>query len=351
MTLKQFRLAAGKRLLDKKKPPVTTAVTNGSKILFVRYDGKIGDFIVSSFIYREIKKEYPGAVIHMVINAGLLPLVENNRYIDTYFVMKGRSYAEIIQTSKRLQKQRYDILIDPTPFLRNRDLLFIRNVNAGINIGYGKDAYGIFNSNLPALAEHTSQIYKRILQLLGINGVNTSYDVTIPAEAKETVDRFFAQHHITKAIAINFFGASRSRNIMEPLAEKMINLVLKHFNGCTVILLTFPQAVSFTGKLVSRFNNPLVVHFEGTKTIFETAAIIARVNLLVSPDTSVIHLADYFAKPMLAMYSDDEENYTKWHPLHNVPVIRYSQNVNNTDVGEVEKKLIALKLSGINDNL
>lgn len=343
MNLKQIRLAAGKRLLDKQKKPQPLIITNSSKILFVRYDGKIGDFIVSSFIYREIKRAYPGAAIHIVINASLQPLIEANNYIDKYFVMKGRSYYEIIKMVARLRRENYDLLIDPTPFLRNRDLLFIRNVNAAINVGYGKENYNLFNQNLPAVKEHTSQIYSRLLHAFGIVNADTAYDLVLNKDSEENVAAFFAGNNIRKAIAINFFGASRSRNILEPLAEKIIGLVLNHYHGYTVILLTFPQALAFTGQLVNKFSNANVVHFAGTKTIFDTVSIIARVSLLVSPDTSVIHIADFFKKPMLAMYNADEENYAKWHPLQSVPVLRYSHNVNNIDMEEFEKKLGGLK--------
>ena len=36
------------------------------KILFLRYDGKIGDYIVTSWIYREIKRQRPDVQIDVV---------------------------------------------------------------------------------------------------------------------------------------------------------------------------------------------------------------------------------------------------------------------------------------------
>ena len=36
------------------------------KILFLRYDGKIGDYIVTSWIYREIKKQRPDIQVDIV---------------------------------------------------------------------------------------------------------------------------------------------------------------------------------------------------------------------------------------------------------------------------------------------
>ena len=36
------------------------------KILFLRYDGKIGDYIVTSWVYREIKRQRPDIQIDVV---------------------------------------------------------------------------------------------------------------------------------------------------------------------------------------------------------------------------------------------------------------------------------------------
>ena len=36
------------------------------KLLFLRYDGKIGDYIITSWIYREIKKQRPDIQIDVV---------------------------------------------------------------------------------------------------------------------------------------------------------------------------------------------------------------------------------------------------------------------------------------------
>ena len=54
--LKEFQRSIGKKVLDKYKEPMELDFSQIKKILFVRYDGKIGDYIISSFVYREIKK-------------------------------------------------------------------------------------------------------------------------------------------------------------------------------------------------------------------------------------------------------------------------------------------------------
>jgi len=339
LTLRQLRLAAGKKLLDKAIAPQPLVLSSHTKVLFIRYDGKIGDFFVSSFVYRELKRAYPGITLHMVINEKLLPVVKKNRFIDEYFVMKGRSYYEIIQTAKKLKQQQYDVLIDLTPGLRNRDLLFIRLVAAAINVGYNKAGYAIFNEFLQPVKDHTSRLYRQLLEKLGVTDIDATYDINDDDDAEQKIQAFFTRNNIQKAVALNFFGASRSRNFDESTALAITKLVLQYYPGYAVILLTFPQVAGFTKRIIELCNSPLVTHFEDTKSIYDTIAIIKRAQLLISPDTAVVHIAGHFNVPMIAFYSDEEVNFTLWRPLTNALVLRYSGTVNNIDMPNFKQQL------------
>lgn len=61
-------LSLGKKMLDKptalNAAPINLQMPDS--ILFLRQDGKIGDYIVSSFAFREIKKNNPNIKIGVV---------------------------------------------------------------------------------------------------------------------------------------------------------------------------------------------------------------------------------------------------------------------------------------------
>ena len=83
--LRNIRLYIGKKLLDHNVP--TNHNLNNKekikKILFLRQDGKIGDMVVSSFAFRELKKQRPDIHIGVVCTKNNRYLLENNPYIDT----------------------------------------------------------------------------------------------------------------------------------------------------------------------------------------------------------------------------------------------------------------------------
>jgi len=98
-------------------------------ILFLRQDGKIGDYIVSSFAFREIKKANPAIKIGVVCSAKNRQLFEKNPHIDALHEVRPKSTLSYYQAGKSLAGQ-YDAVIDPTLSLRPRALLLLRALNA-----------------------------------------------------------------------------------------------------------------------------------------------------------------------------------------------------------------------------
>ena len=62
--MREKRLKLGRYLYDKKEIKEEIKIgnfienNNIKKILFMRYDGKIGDMVINTLMFREIKKKY-----------------------------------------------------------------------------------------------------------------------------------------------------------------------------------------------------------------------------------------------------------------------------------------------------
>ncbi|HHF1175869.1 TPA: glycosyltransferase family 9 protein, partial [Haemophilus influenzae] len=129
--LKVLRLKVGKWMLDKSsKSNNPQSLKHPKSFLFLRQDGKIGDYIVSSFVFREIKKFNPLIKIGVICTKQNAYLFQRNNNIDKIYIVKKRSILEYIKKALSIRKERYDVVIDPTIVLRNRDLLLLRIINA-----------------------------------------------------------------------------------------------------------------------------------------------------------------------------------------------------------------------------
>ncbi|HHF1033147.1 TPA: glycosyltransferase family 9 protein, partial [Haemophilus influenzae] len=121
--LKALRLKMGKWILDKSSRSYNPqSIEHPKSFLFLRQDGKIGDYIVSSFVFREIKKFNPLIKIGVICTKQNAYLFQRNNNIDKIYIVKKRSILEYIKKALSIRKERYDVVIDPTIVLRNRDL-------------------------------------------------------------------------------------------------------------------------------------------------------------------------------------------------------------------------------------
>ena len=77
------------------KKSTKAALKNIKRILFMRIDGKIGDYIVGSFVYREIKKKYPHIIIDIVGDVSLENIFKLNKNIDNYYLFKRKNFFDI----------------------------------------------------------------------------------------------------------------------------------------------------------------------------------------------------------------------------------------------------------------
>lgn len=323
--LRSLRLKMGKFILDRKtRNPLPNPI---QKIIFLRHDGKIGDYIVSSFVFRELKKQNPNLHIGVVCSTKIQSLFEKNPYIDQLYPVKTKSIASYIKVATQIRQQYYDILIDLTTFLRNRDLLLIKLINAKINLGYQKQHYRLFDLSVNDNTLHFSQIYQQALEMLGYHHISSIYDIPLDMESEQKAQYFLAQYHLHSFIAINFFGASSARTFNDEQIIQWLHYI-QQYTSKSIVLLTYPAVTDKLKFIIQSFKNIFIL--ENTETIFDNIALIRNADLIISPDTSIIHIAAGLNKPMITFYNNDHQNFTHWHPnsQNTVHLLRYSKNIN-----------------------
>ncbi|WP_342345885.1 glycosyltransferase family 9 protein [Kingella potus] len=236
-----------------------------------------------------------------------------------------KAAAPIAPLSRSIAGQ-YDVLIDPTAFLRTRDLRLIRSIAAPYNIGFAKEHYRIFNRNIPDQNQHFSEIYRQALEICGFTAIDTAYDIPADPAAADAVAAFLQQRQIGSYTAVNFFGAANARrftpeNIARWLAHFAEKLPQQQF-----VLLGYPAATPLLQQLAQAAPNCHV--YEKTQTIQDNIELIRRADRVISPDTATVHIAAGLGKPLIGLYRDEGLNY--WLPYTRSPaaILYYRDNIN-----------------------
>ncbi|HHE3601044.1 TPA: glycosyltransferase family 9 protein [Pasteurella multocida] len=331
--LRIFRIQIGKLFLDKKTAPYQPKKSIES-ILFLRQDGKIGDYIVSSFVFREIKKFNPKIKIGVICTKKNAYLFRQNQYIDQLYYVKKRSIIDYIKCGLSIAKEKYNLVIDPTVMIRNRDLLLLRLINATNYIGYQKANYGLFNINLEG-DFHFSELYKLALEETNITIQDMTYDVPFDAQSAVEIDKFLQENQLEKYIAINFYGASRSRKFNKENIKAYLLRISGISNNKPIILLNYPEVVEELQEIAMQYRH---IFLYPTTNIFQTIELIKYCDQLISPDTSTVHIASGFNKPIIAFYKKEKINFMNWQPKSKAEthILFYKENINELSPEQID---------------
>lgn len=317
--LRGLKAKAGKFLFDKKNPNRFTPhqLKTIKKIVFLRNDNKLGDMIVNTAAFREIKKALPKAEITVIAGPASAQIIENNRNISQIMICK-KGIWPIIKTGLALRRQKIDLYIDMDRQPTFDTLLLLRLIKPRFSFGFNREGFKAYNLNckLDLDGSHITAWHQAMLRTLRLEKPESlSYDLFVPNALKKEALKYFAK--LTGAagnIALNAFAASKHRC----LSEEQVKAVAQAFPKHNIILL---GRHSQTEPLINRINAKNV--FPAPQdTLFMNFAVLAASDLLITPDTAFAHAAAALDKKQVCLYKEsDKANQKVWAPLSDKAVI------------------------------
>ncbi|MCH2270241.1 MAG: glycosyltransferase family 9 protein [SAR324 cluster bacterium] len=92
---------------------------NPRKILIIRFSA-LGDLVLTTPIYRELKRVYPDVKITLLTSSGLGSVLENNPHIDyVIHYSRNESRTQLKDLIQKLRRERFDLIYDAHRSLRS----------------------------------------------------------------------------------------------------------------------------------------------------------------------------------------------------------------------------------------
>ena len=306
--MREKRLKIGKYIWDRKEKSKIIEGDNFLKdnniksILFLRYDGKIGDMIVNSLMFREIKKVYPDTKIGVITRGAAIDIIKNNPNVDEiYEYHKDRK--KIKDLALKIKEEKYDLLIDFSEMLRVNQMMLINLCGARINIGLDRKDWKLFDLSIESSkdfkwTEHITKRYLAYLIKLGLKkeNIDISYDIYLKNEKKYEI--FFNKIKENKKLILNPYGASKHKSFSIETLENIINYLKD--KDIAIILVYFGDKYKELELLEKKYKYIYIP--EKIESILDTAILIKKSDYVISPDTSIVHIASAFNKKMITVY-------------------------------------------------
>ncbi|ABK16072.1 glycosyltransferase family 9 protein [Syntrophobacter fumaroxidans] len=258
----------------------------------------IGDALMSTPAIRSVRTSYPEANIVLLARHRYRELFENNRHVDKIVSYHG-GYKKFLQTVRLLRKEAFDlavILHGNTP--QAVPLAYLTGARHLVTLPVEREfAYLISNRNgdhSSRLPQHTIRQRLGIAQLAGGAGTSVDMELEVTGEARRQVDAWLhGAVDIPDPLLVGFqAGASKPYKQwpVKSFAELGKRILASHPRA-RIFAIGSPKEKALCAEVVRAIGSDRAVSVAGRFPLTQVAALIGRLELLVTNDTGAMHIA------------------------------------------------------------
>jgi ADP-heptose:LPS heptosyltransferase len=319
ITFRRFLITSLRLLVRSHKMPPEDIEYDSCKYLFVRQD-RIGDVLVSTPLFSALKNKYPNAVIDVLLSTNNHFVLANDHAIRKRWMYNKQLFASM-RMMYNIRREKYDFVIDLMDNPSATSTVICLLSDARWTVGLRKDNAYAYDIVVPLISRKDAHIVDRIARLLVPFGIDPSAEdlrirFNVPGYATEFSNRVFEQNKLIrgKTMGINISAGHEVRFWGIDNFRTLITLLASKYRNKPILLLSKPSHKSLALQISDGFDN--VVLAPPTNSFDEFAGLIRNLGLLITPDTSAVHLAAAFSVPSVVMYVQSDKNLRIWEPYN-----------------------------------
>ncbi|MFH1643683.1 MAG: glycosyltransferase family 9 protein [bacterium] len=323
------------------------------KILILRVSA-IGDVIHTFPAIFLIKKIIPDAKISWVVQKKAAHLLFEQSFLENVWVLpdkflKRKNWAETTKIVKEIRKTNWDVILDFQGILKTSVILsFLKGLKIGFDKNNARAGITTFFTHKQITPKYTNIIQKNMALVShallkinstyksspAINSLQNNFYLNYPKHKKDEVDKWLAENKINKLLLLAPSTTWPSKHWPTSNWQNLLNILDKSYFASSSVKTTENILCSFserekaskdslkenkiqntTAALLGQYfgeqalilseyikEKNLNVVFVPKWDLLTTAYLITKTNLLVAPDTGILHLGDYLGTETIAIF-------------------------------------------------
>lgn len=319
-TLKKLEVLGRKILFRALAPGVSSSNVSSSipadetvnGVLIMRQD-RIGDMIMTLPLIRRIKELYTGIRIGVVASESNSIILKYEEDLDVIIYRKDP--GGFISSLTDARSFNPDAAIDMHMHDSTTSFIYALASGAGWKLHIDRENRLPFNIRVKAPQDgHIMDAFAGLLSGLGrrVETKGLNRDIALSGEEIRFAEDFWNRSNTSpgNCVAVNISAGGENRRWGASRYARVCSCIIDL--GLVPLILYSPRDLS-SAEAVCR-SEPGSIISPVTLSILHLAALIRGVSLLVSPDTSVIHLAASYGIPVVGMYLPFDPSLPKWYP-------------------------------------
>lgn len=299
------------RLKHRAKKPVLIAGQNlfwilpkVMKICLVRLSA-LGDVVLMVPLVRTLQAQIPDLDLTWITSSSAYSILQGLTGVKFDVIEKPRSLGDYWAFYQRYRHQRFDVLLAAQASFRSN--LLYPGIRASRKIGFdpsrSKDGHRFFiHECIETRQEHLLDSFLGFARALGITQPELSWHLDL-----STDDLAYANTQIPSGswLAVNPSASKPERNWLPQRYAEVINYAQEK-RGMSIVLTGGPSSAEreFALETLRGCHQPeSILNLVGATTPKQLAAVLARVQVLLSPDTGPAHIATAVGTRVVGLYA------------------------------------------------
>ena len=285
-----------------KKPPPSDKI----KSVIILAQERFGDIIVMTPLLRNLRKSFPTMEITVLGVTEIINILKPDGNLNLVCNIKRADK----QLKQRIFSRTYDLLYNTKDHPSFTFIKLSGKIKARHKLGIYHERHLGFYHHMFDLDDALPTVEKN-LELMNYLGVSVSGDDmrpylpdgTVSSEIKEFIKSISGKEitgiNLSASNRNKEWGPERWREFLNQIDEDVIILATKeHLDNKRILEQEFSQIIP----------SPL------TPTIFDVGYMVQHMRVLVTPDTSLVHVASCYDTPIVALYRL-ERDLKKFKPM------------------------------------
>ena len=268
---------------------------------------KLGDSILLTPLLRNLRHHFPKLEIHLVCFSRA----------STDFFSNDFNVTAIHQAKKKFHKyfrnvlcRKFDLLFNTKDSPSTHFLLQTALIHARFKVGHQNPYHeGLFNHLLQV--EYHTQMALKNCSLLSLLCAKTTGEECIPylppAPVSSSLTSCIDKYSSDLFVGLNISAGSPMRYWTEEKWSCLITI----FSDIRFMIFSAP-CDSLVKKRLEQHRN--VMATPATENIYEVGLLVKHLQLLITPDTSLVHVASCYSIPVIGLYTAAPQDLSRFGP-------------------------------------
>lgn len=287
------------------------------KILIIR-PCKIGDIVISSFVFSAIKKFNPNIILELITLTKNREVLKFNPYLDKIYFISQNIFS--LFRLLPLRRNNYDLIIDLNDNPSRTSAILLKILRSTIKLGFNfpkqKKFLTIAIPQPPKDKTHLIERYAYLLRESGliIDDKDVKPEIYLDSKLDNSLKNQFSEIKKNyKLVGINISAGAPIRKLSPERWIVIINGLKNIYDKIKIVLIYEPNDFESANIIKTQVGNEIIID-NGKNTFQKFACTIKHLDLLITPDTSAVHIASALNIPVIALYPNVRWNFISFAP-------------------------------------